>query len=120
MQAMFAVMTMKDLEKRAVEGFPIFEEQAKRLIDLIKDAEKTLDGSQHSHDDHFGLVLLVFYRKQIEHLQSILKLAPSRDTNLIARSMLEGASQIYWIAQKDPAELQDTALLFHHLLILLV
>ncbi|HWR21755.1 MAG TPA: DUF5677 domain-containing protein [Verrucomicrobiae bacterium] len=46
-------------------------------------------------------MLVSFAIKQTEHARSVLKLGTSPDTMLIARSMLEGLSQLLW-AMKQP------------------
>ena len=51
-------------------------------------------------------MVLVFFSKQSEHLESLLALTeshPSRDTALVARSMLEGLAQLLW-AHQQPEE----------------
>jgi Family of unknown function (DUF5677) len=72
-----------------------------------------LKGKNISDNDHFAFLLIPYFAKQREHMDSVIVLNPSRDMNLIVRSMLEGASQLYWIAKKeDPKQIQDAALLF--------
>ena len=50
---------------------------------------------------HLRFMLASFAAKQIEHSHSLLKLEPSIDIVLIARSMLEGLAQLLW-AMKLP------------------
>lgn len=50
---------------------------------------------------HLRFMLASFAVKQIEHSHSLLKLKSSIDTALIARSMLEGLTQMLWVT-KDP------------------
>lgn len=50
---------------------------------------------------HVRFMLVSFAVKQIEHSHSLLRLEPSVDTVLIARSMLEGLAQLLW-AMKQP------------------
>jgi hypothetical protein len=45
---------------------------------------------------HLRFMLACFVIKESEHARSLLKLGPSLDTMLIARSMLEGLSQMLW------------------------
>jgi hypothetical protein len=54
-------------------------------------------------NDHFGFMTILFIKKQIEHLKSILILIDNNqelDSVLIARSMIEGYSQLEY-ASKD-------------------
>jgi hypothetical protein len=50
---------------------------------------------------HMRFMLASFAAKQHHHAESLLKLGSSPDTMLIARSMLEGLSQLLW-AMKQP------------------
>lgn len=52
-------------------------------------------------NNHLRFMLVSYAIKQIEHSRSLLRLAPSVDTTLIARSMLEGLMQLLW-AMKQP------------------
>jgi len=60
------------------------------------------ENSNPSDVDHFGSMCWFFLKKAIEHAHSILTLGASRDSKLIARSMLEGMWQLLWAAGKDP------------------
>ena len=53
-------------------------------------------GLAFREDDDFGLMVLNFLAKQIDHAESILLLIPRRDAGLIARTMIEGLYQILW------------------------
>src|SRR5688572_24226970 len=94
---------MRDVEKEertdrsAEQELPVLEDFANRLLRAESSIELCLKTRQFSYDDHFSFLLIVHLRKQSENLKSIVKLLPSRDTTLIARSMLEGASQLAWI-----------------------
>ncbi len=59
------------------------------------------DDTRFCDQDHLAFMALCFLSKQIDHTKSILVLIPSRDTILIARSMIEGLCQLLW-AVKDP------------------
>lgn len=73
----------------------------KKLLDL---ANEILANVQYFEEDHLGFMALCFLSKQIDHLQSIVTLIPSRDAILIARSMIEGLCQLLWAA-REPAAL---------------
>lgn len=71
------------------------------LNGLLKIADEIINDVQYSEDDHLGFMALCFLSKQIDHSRSILRLIPSRDAVLVARSMIEGLCQLLWAA-KDP------------------
>lgn len=98
-------------EERCERDLPVIDGLAKTLINVGLQVDSAI-GKWH-HDDHFGFLLILHYRKQIEHLNSIIKLEPSRDVALIARSMLEGVSQLYFVFQQGEIEkIQEKALRF--------
>ncbi len=68
---------------------------------LLKIADEIIKEVQYSEDDHLGFMALCFLSKQIDHSRSILRLIPSRDVVLVARSMIEGLCQLLWAA-KEP------------------
>src|SRR5688572_9248803 len=51
-------------------------------------------------DNDLAFMTLTFAGRQIEHARSVLVLGSSLDTALIARSMLEGLSQLLWASQE--------------------
>jgi len=53
--------------------------------------------------DLYSKMALAFLCKQTEHARSLLQLGASRDSALIARSMIEGLAQLTW-ASKQPGE----------------
>lgn len=59
-------------------------------------------GRELSRADDFGFMCLCFLSRQVEHAESIRSLHPSRDTVLVARSMIEGAMMLLWAAS-DPS-----------------
>lgn len=89
---------MNNIDERAEKNLPGLHEWVDRLLTL---ANKTLADIQYSDEDHLGFMSLCFLSKQIDHMQSIVTLIPSRDVNLIARSMIEGLFQLLWAA-KEP------------------
>lgn len=93
-----------DPEFRARVDLPVLRDIAQKFLSL---ADEVRHRSIRYRDDiHFDLMVLVFFSKQSEHLESLLTLtesAPSRDTALVARSMLEGLAQLHW-AHQQPEE----------------
>jgi len=72
-----------------------------KLLALARDAT---DNVRFREEDHLAFMALCFLSKQIDHAKSILALISSRDTILIARSMIEGLCQLLWAAS-DPGVL---------------
>lgn len=73
------------------------------LSKLVNLANETLDGAECSYEDHLGFMALCFLGRQVDHVKSIVILAPNQDAVLIARSMIEGLCQLLWAAQ-DPTK----------------
>ncbi len=56
-------------------------------------------------DDHYCYMAVHFLGRQRSHVQSVLKLIPSRDVMLITRSMIEGWAYLKWTNKnKDKAK----------------
>jgi hypothetical protein len=55
---------------------------------------------EYSEDDPFAFMTLAFLSKQRTHAQTILSLGNSRDSLLVARSMLEGLMLLLWTERK--------------------
>jgi hypothetical protein len=78
-----------------------------RLSDLVRELIGLSTGLFESipeplaETDMYGNMGLTFLSKQIDHARSLLALNRSRDSVLIARSMIEGMVQITW-ASKEP------------------
>ena len=72
---------------------------ADRLLAIAREATR---GVRYREDDHFAFMALAFLSKQIDHMEALLLLNRRRDTVLIARTMLEGMSQLLWAAQDKP------------------
>lgn len=89
---------MSNDNERATQDLADLHQWGDRLLVL---AGEILANIQYSENDHLGFMSLCFLSKQIGHMQSILTLSPSRDTILIARSMIEGLCQLLWAA-KEP------------------
>jgi hypothetical protein len=84
-------------EDRAGRDLPSLQGNLHALIALSEAAFPVNIGRR----SHLQFMLASFAIKQHEHAKSVLKLGMSLDTTLIARSMLEGLSQLLW-AMKQP------------------
>ena len=77
-----------------VEGrVPVLKTYVQRLLTL---SSEVLNQLHTNNEDHLGVMGICFLRKQLEHLNAIMLLGPHRDSELIARSMLEGLAQFIW------------------------
>jgi len=76
-------------------------EQAKSIIIRLSDILKSLLPKNFHKDDYSSQLIILHLFRQIDHVQSIVKLDPSMDMVLIARSMIEGAIQLEWILKED-------------------
>ena len=90
---------MGNVDERAKRDLPVLLQWVNRLLVLAKEM---IVNVQYSEEDHLGFMALCFLSKQIDHLQSIVTLIPSRDAVLVARSMIEGLCQLLWVGG-DPA-----------------
>ena len=93
-----------DPDFRARVDLPVLRDIARKFLSLADEVGHR--STEYRDDIHFDLMVLVFFSKQSEHLESLLTLtesAPSRDTALVARSMLEGLAQLLW-AHQQPEE----------------
>ena len=81
------------------------EEAIKKIVpyvgQLIELANTFLEKATYKDDDDLGFMLLLFLSKQLDHMHSIGKLCPTRDTVIIARAMVEGFWHLRWAAE-DP------------------
>ena len=71
------------------------------LENLLQLTDQMTKGAPYWEEDHLAFMTFCFFNKQIDHARSILRLMPSRDSMLIARSMIEGLAQLLWAA-KEP------------------
>ena len=53
----------------------------------------------HRADDDFAFMALCFVAKQLDHGESVTRLVPTKDTGLVARTMLEGMVQLKWASE---------------------
>ena len=90
---------MESTNQKAQRDIPNLQQWANSLLDLVKEL---MQGVTYLEDDHFGFMSLSFVSKQKTHMKSILALTTSRDSGLVARTMLEGMCQLLWAAL-DPA-----------------
>lgn len=84
-------------DDRARRDLPALQENLRALVDLAPRVFPVNIGRA----SHLRFMLVSFAIKQNEHARSVLRLGTSLDTMLIARSMLEGFSQLLW-AMKQP------------------
>jgi hypothetical protein len=85
------------IDEKAERDLPGLRQWVNRLLAL---ADEILANVQYSEEDHLGFMALCFLSKQIDHMQSIDTLIPSRDAILVARSMIEGLCQLLWAARE--------------------
>ncbi|MHB9020101.1 MAG: DUF5677 domain-containing protein [Minisyncoccota bacterium] len=86
---------MTDGHKKGKRDLPRLKRWADKLLDLT---ERSISKIVYKQDDHLSFMAMCFLCKQIDHLKSIIKLVPSRDVILVARSMIEGLCQLLWAA----------------------
>ena len=72
---------------------PILKNYSQRLIDL---SAEILTQLHTPNEDHLGVMSICFLSKQFDHLNAIMLLGTHRDSELVARSMLEGLAQFIW------------------------
>ena len=77
---------------------PTEDELANHLGELLALLQPMIHDRALLTEDHYGLMCLFFLTRQVEHGESLLKIRPSFDCELIARSMLEGYCQHAWAA----------------------
>jgi len=70
----------------------------KYLSDLIKKTE--IMHSSFQQNDNVGRLITYFMLKQRHHAMSVIKLDPSMDMALIARTMIEGVMTLSWALEK--------------------
>lgn len=85
--------------KRARRDLPVLR---RNLVALGKLSSKAFDSKiKLKARSHVRFMLASFAVKQIEHCHSLLRLESSVDTVLIARSMLEGLTQLLWALKQS-------------------
>jgi hypothetical protein len=84
---------MGSLEERARRNLPGLRKWAKRLLALGNEVIMNL---RYSEEDHLGFMSLCFLSKQIDHLQSIVALTPTRRTRatIVIRSSLAPGGEL--------------------------
>lgn len=86
-------------EERVGRRVPILETFCEQICTI---SEEVLLRLRASDQDPFGVMSVCFLSKQFEHLRTIRIISRRRDSELIARSMIEGLGQLHWAA-KDKA-----------------
>src|SRR5450759_3581362 len=80
--------------------------QLRGLQDFVRRAAALagamVEATWYREDDHFAFMAVAFLSRQRGHAESLLLLDDHCDTQLVARSMVEGMCQLLW-AQHDPA-----------------
>lgn len=82
------------------ESAPRFREHLERVVNLIAAYKES---KKYDENDHFAFMALTFLSKQHTHARTIATLQDSRDSLLIARTMLEGLMLLLW-TELEPAE----------------
>ena len=90
-----------DINQKAKRDIPKLRKFANKILKLAEEIKSKDIG--FNHDDNFAFMSLLFFRKQVTHMKSILALKESRDVILIARSMLDGLCQLLWV-NKNPKD----------------
>lgn len=83
-----------EISTRATRDIAFLRDALQELVDLVAGVLTT--GGTAPHDDHMGFMAYVYLSKQLDHAIGILRLDDHPDTQLIARSMLEGRCQLLW------------------------
>lgn len=78
--------------------YKIIEDYCQDLQKIYSSTKILLKGN-----DNFGFFLICYLYKLNQHMDSIRKLCPSPDTQLVARTMIETLIQMLWVAQ-NPEE----------------
>jgi hypothetical protein len=83
------------------------EMQLRGLQDFVRRgaalAGSLVDATRYREDDHFAFMAVVFLSAQRGHAEALLLLDEHCDTQLIARSMVEGMCQLFWAYHDRPA-----------------
>lgn len=83
-------------DQEARKQLPALRRQLSALVSLSEHAFPANVGQR----SHVRFMVATYAAKQIAHSRSILRLGDSVDTLLLARSMLEGMSQLLWALQR--------------------
>jgi len=88
------------INKKAQRDIPGLDTRVRNLLNLTRSI--LADCKSPQEEDHFGLMVQVFLKRQIEHTESLLLLLDNKrefDAQLITRSMMEGLAQLFWTAK---------------------
>ncbi len=91
---------MNDIDQKSANAIPGLRQWCVSCVEL---ADELMVNTQCMENDHFGFMVLSFLSMQKTHMRSLLLLSETRDSCLIARSMIEGMCQLLWAAD-DPSE----------------
>jgi hypothetical protein len=75
---------------------PFLRDQVEKALALANASSREVPVRE---DDDFGFMTMQFLYKQMQHAESVLLLVPSRDSGLIARTMIDGLYQLLWAYQ---------------------
>lgn len=76
---------------------PFLRELSTELVAVVATG---LKATPYSEDNDLEFMALCFVSKQLDHAAAIQRLEGHPDTNLIARTMIEGAIQLLWAARE--------------------
>lgn len=97
-----------EILKIRVEGLMQIRLAKKNLITLVEQTKVML--RQHvsfEKSDLTGRMITYFIYKQLDHAMSVIKLDPSMDTVLIARTMIEGVINLTWVLEQPETRVED-------------
>ncbi len=66
------------------------------------------------NEDNFGFMIRAFLDKQMDHMDSLIKLHPKNDMQLISRSMIEGYCIIKWASMDQERSLKWRSFIYIH------
>jgi hypothetical protein len=82
-----------DTEQQASDAIPMLESDLDNLVQFTTEFQHL----SYQSGDHYGFILVVFYKRMLEHYKSLCLLKGNRDILLVARSILEGGVLLRWI-----------------------
>ena len=71
------------------------------LREVAKLLDKKLSSRPINEADHLAFIVHIIAVRQINHARSVAKLGKSHDTDLIARTMMEGMANALWVIRSD-------------------
>jgi hypothetical protein len=67
-----------------------------------------------NNEDNYGFMLRAYLDKQMDHMDSLIKLFPKNDMQLISRSMIEGYCFVKWAGMDDERSLKWRTFIYVH------